>query len=134
MFAPSTQEPRALQTTPEFPGDLTIERTVRAPAKSFNDSKCMRVLARTLGRAFPYSVPPDSSTSLVIRTDRFATFATPPGGSTCSRELTVVPAACTIAPQRGESFQTQIPVNTAPVRKAAIGLCNREQTLAFICS
>src|SRR5712692_2858777 len=46
MFAPSTPEPRALQTTPDFPGELTIERTARPPAKSFNDSKCMRVLAQ----------------------------------------------------------------------------------------
>ena len=35
MFAPSTPDPRALETTPNFPGDLTIERAARAPAKSF---------------------------------------------------------------------------------------------------
>jgi hypothetical protein len=32
MFAPSTREPKALETISEFRGDLMFERTVRAPA------------------------------------------------------------------------------------------------------
>ena len=43
MFAPSTLEPRPLETTPNFPADFSIERTVPAPAKSSNDSKDMPV-------------------------------------------------------------------------------------------
>jgi len=45
MFAPSTQELRALQTTPDFRVDLMLERTAQAPAHSFNVSK--RMLVRT---------------------------------------------------------------------------------------
>ena len=54
MFAPSTPDSRALETTPNFPGDLTIERTARAPAKPFTiQSACWSRLKLPSGVNFP---------------------------------------------------------------------------------